>query len=87
MTDFSKPGVVLLTIRISDVIGGPSEKITLSMPSDLISKIDKFVADSPYHQSRSAFLADAALKLNLDQSEDFDYKDVKIPGPRLTTEF
>ncbi len=68
------PGTILVVpVRIADIIGGKSEKITITMPVNLIAEIDKQVVNSPEHKTRSGFLADAAVKLLMEEDIVLDY--------------
>jgi len=42
---------------------GKSEKINVTLPHLLITKIDKMVAANPKYKSRSGFLAEASKKV------------------------
>lgn len=42
---------------------GKAEKLNITLPAYLLTRIDSYVQNHPQHKSRSGFLAEAALKV------------------------
>lgn len=60
--DFADGVWAVVNIDITPLLG-KSEKINVTLPHLLITKIDKMVAANPKYKSRSGFLAEASKKV------------------------
>lgn len=79
-----KSGTFMLPVRIGDILGTRKEKVNVTLPTRLTARIDDAVANGKIYKSRSEFLEDAAIKLLLE--ETFNFENTEVPEGRETKE-